>query len=258
MPGEKILEEIPLLKGGTEDVKRQSWLEATLAGLSNTKRKKFYRLYNAFPEENEVGIMRTNCYGLGLDNRLSGIFEKLSRLNHSCLPNAERWWDIEREVEMVHAIRNIEEGDEITVAYTGVSGLSRSERQTLISTRWRFECYCECCQLSGPEAKASDERRQLIGKVDDMVGYYPAELMIGLINEALDCLEKEGIFGALRSRVCYDGYQLALQTQNLKEAKRFIKMAYEQSLLGTGETSEQTKKMLKYVQDPTSHILWGL
>jgi len=89
-----------------------------------------------------------------------------------------------------------------------------------------------------------------------MVGFYPAEGMIGLIRESLECIDKEGLCGASKARICYDGYQLALQTKSLREAKKFISMCYEQYLLGTGPLSENTRKMLVYVQNPTSHPMW--
>jgi len=253
------MEEIPLLKGTTEDLKLQTHLDSTLAQLSNTKRKKFRKLYNAFPEQNEVGIVRTNCYALGCNTTLSGVFEKLSRLNHSCRPNSERWWDPEREVETLYALRNIEANEEITISYSGrTAGMSQSARQNLTSKAWRFDCNCDCCQLTGFARESSDEHRELIGMADDMVGFNPARRMVILIKKALECMDKEGLLGSFKARICYDGYQLALQTRDLREAKSFIRMCYDQYLLGTGPNSQETRKMLGYVQDPTSHIEWSL
>ena len=116
--GEKILGEIPLLQDDTQKLKDQAYVTFVLSQFSKTKRKKFERLYNAFLEQNEVGIINTNCYALGCDSHCSGDFEKLSCIIHSCTPNAERWWDPGREMETVYATRTIQEGEEITVAYT--------------------------------------------------------------------------------------------------------------------------------------------
>ena len=107
---------------------------------------------------------------------------------------------------------------------TGVSGLPRSERQNLTVKVWRFKCSCKCCEFSGREAEESDVRRQFIGRVDDLVGQLPAQNMIRLVQRALDFLEKEELFGTPRARVCYDGYQLACQMENLDEAEKLIKM----------------------------------
>lgn len=254
--GEKIMEETPLIQGETRDLGSDSTLAHLIGQLSNKKRKKFRALCNAFPERGDVGIVKTNCYGLGCNSSLAGVFEKLSRVNHSCRPNAERWWDEERGVETVYAIRGIEANEEITVGYTGVAGSTQTSRKSLLNRAWRFECVCECCILTGPARQLSDKRRQFIGEVDGMVGYLPAREMIPKIKEALECAEKEELFGATMGRICYDGYQLALETRNLKQAKEFINRSHEQYLLGTGPGSEQTKKMARYVEAPKSHSAW--
>jgi hypothetical protein len=255
-PGEWILEEIPLLQAETEDFKSETFVASVVGELSKNKRKKFQRLYNAFPEHSDVGILKTNCYGLGCDESRSGVFDKLSHVNHSCRPNAERWWDPDRGMETLYAVREIQENDEITVAYTWCSGKSREERQSYLLRGWRFECHCECCALTGNDRTLSDKRRRLIGKVDDMVGAYDPQKLIPLIKESLECCDKELLFGSTKARICYDGYQLALQIRNLREAKNFIEMAYEEYLLGTGLGSRETIKMAKYVQHPTSHASW--
>jgi hypothetical protein len=245
--GEKIMEESPFLKGETSDLSSESFFAHMLSQVSKTKRKKLRRLYNAFPEQNDVGIINTNCFGLGCNSTLSGVFDKLSSLNHSCRPNAERWWDPERGVETLYALRGIEENEEITIAYTGVAGKTRAERKVLLKRGWRFECNCECCGLTGSARELSDKRRQLIQEADEMVP---------LVKEALECCEKEELFGSAMARICYDGYQLALQTRNLILARKFINMSHEQRLLGTGPESEETRKMAGYVKDPRSHPLW--
>lgn len=127
-----------------------------LSLLSNTKRKKFGKLYNAFPEQNQVGIVETNSYGLGCNSDLCGVFDRISRINHSFRPNAERWWDSERGVETVYAIRDIAVDEEITVAYTSVSGKNQEERKTILYRGWRFECSCGCCILTGSAREMSD------------------------------------------------------------------------------------------------------
>src|SRR5437762_189714 len=52
--GEKILEETPLIQRETQKLKDPAYVTSALSQLSKTKRKKFGRLYNAFPEQKEV------------------------------------------------------------------------------------------------------------------------------------------------------------------------------------------------------------
>jgi hypothetical protein len=255
--GECILEEIPFLQADTQDFKSATYVTSALEQLSNEKRKIFKRLHNMFPEQNDVGIINTNCYALGCDGYRSGVFENLSYLNHSCRPNAERWWDPERGVETVYAIREIQENEEITVSYAGVFGKTHEERQSYLFRGWRFECLCECCELTGQDKALSDKYRRLIGRVDEMVGFVAAKQMLPLIRLSLECCEKELLFGAIQGRFWYDGFQMALEIGDLTEAKKFIKMAHEQYLLGTGPGSSETKRMASFVQEPTSHPSWA-
>ena len=97
--GEKVFEETPLLRGKTQDLRQRLNVAEAVANLSNTKRKRFRALFNSFPEEEDLGIIRTNCYALGTDSVYCGVFRKLSRVNHSCTPNCERWWDSHRDAE---------------------------------------------------------------------------------------------------------------------------------------------------------------
>ena len=196
LPGELILEEIPLLEADTKDFLSETYVASALAQLSNTKRKKFKRLHNAFPELSDIGILKTNCYALGCTGTRSGVFDKLSHINHSCTPNADRWWDPEQGLETLYVIREIQEGQEITVAYTWCSVKTYEERQDYLLAGWRFKCCCECCELTGKERALSDKYRRLIAKVDGMVGFHEPRKLIPLIKMALDCCAKEMVFGA--------------------------------------------------------------
>src|ERR1700736_4753531 len=105
--GTKILEETPLLRGKSKDLRQPSYLEAQISQLPNEERQALRGLYNAFPEFNDYGVICTNSYGLGPDSPFSGVFEQLSRVNHGCRPNSERCWDADREVETLYALRDI-------------------------------------------------------------------------------------------------------------------------------------------------------
>lgn len=64
----------------TKDFMSETFWASALVQLSNTKRKKFKRLQHANPELNDVGIPKTNWYGLGCENTRSGVFDKLSTI----------------------------------------------------------------------------------------------------------------------------------------------------------------------------------
>jgi hypothetical protein len=255
LAGEKILEERPILMGNMTKLKQKFGI--ILAQLSSTKRQQIRALYNAFPEDNDVGILVTNSYGLGPQGELSGLFENLSRLNHSCRPNSERCWDHNREVETLYALRCIETGEELTVWYFDNAEMTRAERQGVMRTSWRFECKCECCSLTGAALEASDNRREFIKKVEELVPYIPPHKIFDSVKKALMFLDDEGLGGSPRAHICNTAYQMALSMRNVEEAKSFANEGYIQYLLATGSTSRWTKQMLDHVENPTVHMIWN-
>jgi hypothetical protein len=255
LAGGKILEETPLVKGPGGIVKET--FQTYLKELSNIARQKVLGLYNAFPEDKEVGILITNRYGLGPEGELCGLFEKLSRVNHSCQPNCERCWDHEREVETLYALRCVEAGEELTVAYFDGSEMTRAERQGLISASWRFECMCECCSLTGAALGASEERRTFLKSLSRLLPNIPPHKLFDLVKKALRLMDEEGLLGSPKALMCGYAYQMALSMRNVEDAKSFAEAKYRQYLLATGSNSRWTKEMLDQVRNPSCHRLWN-
>jgi SET domain len=225
----------------------------------------FLALCNSFPELGHYGIVRTNAFGLGsvADNeqRRPGLFLNLSRLNHSCIPNCERWWDEAKEVETLYSLRDIEKGEELTIYYGEIIS-RRDTRQNLLRQVWRFECQCECCGLPGEEQVKSDVRRETISRTLSAIGSINTKAALrrakSQVQRAVALTKEEGIRGGLLATVCYDGYQIFLLARQLRESKNYIEMAYQEYLLGTGPDSPETRKMKDYLERPKSHANWSL
>lgn len=81
-----------------------------------------------------------------------GLCTMIARVNHSCVPNAVTHWNRETERLNLHAVRDIDVGEEITLGYIMLvkSGV---ERRRELKERWGFDCRCEACMLA-PEAQA--------------------------------------------------------------------------------------------------------
>ena len=92
----------------------------------------------------------TNSFSLGKANSgLIGVFKQLSRLNHSCEPNAKIKWNKELAQLQLHATKDIEEGEEITVSYFADQADDTTDLQVLRALHWdalHFECICKLCQ----------------------------------------------------------------------------------------------------------------
>jgi hypothetical protein len=211
--------------------------------LEKSKRDIIRSLHNAFPDENDVGIFITNSYGLGPQGGLAGLFERLSRINHSCKPNSERCWDADREIETLYL------GD--------VAEMTRSERQCFISSSWRFDCNCECCFLVHQEREASDARRTFIGNVESICHDIPGHKIFDDVKKALVFLNEEGLRGSPQVCILSYAYEISLSMRNIEEARGYARQCYNEVLLATGSISSWTKKWLQTVEKPTEHIMWN-
>ena len=102
---------------------KKLYLKRALMDVTSDERKKFFMLHDSKVGEKEEktvdGIWRTNNFALGQSGSRSnnGLFLKISRFNHSCVPVAEFVWNEEKKQQEIRAIRRIVKGSEITICY---------------------------------------------------------------------------------------------------------------------------------------------
>lgn len=82
------------------------------------------------------------------------LFERCSRFNHSCAPNAE-YGLREGDMMRVRTLRAIDKGEEVCISYLGVNGLVTTEvRKKILKERYLFDCSCELCSAALDELSA--------------------------------------------------------------------------------------------------------
>jgi len=95
--------------------------------------------------------------------RVSGIFPLISRLNHSCAPNAALTWCPSRRAQVLRATRDVGVGEEVVVAYVRVHNCTRAHRKDVLSQRFGFACACAVCLR--PEWASDDDARTRIDEL---------------------------------------------------------------------------------------------
>ncbi|KAF8970868.1 hypothetical protein BDZ97DRAFT_1694130, partial [Flammula alnicola] len=75
-----------------------------------------------------------------------GVFVNTSRCNHSCGPNAQWTWHPASFALVLTAVRAIQPGEEITIAYVAPQ-LPYKERRAVLWEVYGFECMCAWCVL---------------------------------------------------------------------------------------------------------------
>lgn len=91
---------------------------------------------------------------------------KMSRLNHSCVPNAVWSWHTVKCHYEVRATVDIPAGEEISICYfNGVHSLyDAAERAAYIARVYNFKCDCRACQPTD-FGRCSDLRRKLLSQL---------------------------------------------------------------------------------------------
>lgn len=205
-PGERIMAESPLVTCTTHPRR------ATDAGvfsravhrLSVAERDAFYQLcqsealYGA--AKTAEGVWRSNAFPTAEHDdgsKDASVFAHVCRINHACAPNAHVAWSEALSQQTVHAVRQINLGDEVTVAYA-TPGSARAARRSLLATKFGFDCDCALCTLTGAELEQSDARQARLGAIEATLTRSPgggsaSARAVELVTEKLRLLKAEGM-----------------------------------------------------------------
>ncbi|KAL1755497.1 hypothetical protein FB107DRAFT_290831 [Schizophyllum commune] len=117
----------------------------------------------------------------------TGLFDKLSRVNHSCTPNAVFTWDSLSFSGSLRAIRDIQPDEEITITYCNPS-LSTAERAAALAP-YNIKCDCYACK----DGSASDARRDdIFAKFDKVQELESNDAKREMLLSVIELIEKEG------------------------------------------------------------------
>ncbi|XP_055706297.1 histone-lysine N-trimethyltransferase SMYD5 [Phlebotomus papatasi] len=99
--------------------------------------------------------------GSFLDVEGSGLYVVQSKLNHSCLPNAEIKFPHSNHSLVISAVKDIDPGEEICISYLSECLLNRSRhtRHKFLKENYLFVCQCELCQSqeNDPDVTSSED-----------------------------------------------------------------------------------------------------
>jgi len=147
--------------------------------------KKVLRIFEA----NSIDL----CSHQEMNINKSGLYQLISKINHSCSPNVIWTWikeDSTKSIKQVRVIRDIKAGEEIVTSYlmTNEYFPIRKERIKTLRMKWFFTCSCEVCNLQGEEFEQNEEARLEIKRLHDMV---PMLACRGELTGALTCAYKK-------------------------------------------------------------------
>ena len=267
LKGSRILAEHPLLtipRRSTDLEAIERLVKDQLEKLDNDQRRSFFKLFNAHPGRyNEIiGIVKTNALPLGPSAAEGGIFLQSSRINHSCSHNAQNTWNEDAKKLTIHAFKDVEEGEEITIAYLNESQ-DWASRQKALKEAFNFVCSCELCSLPSTLRHDSDQQLAEISRLDDSIG--DLDRILGspkaCLNDAYmlrQLLQQESIVDARVARLYYDAFQISIANGDQARARVFAEKAYATRIILEGDDSPTAIQLSNLIRDPSIHSLHGM
>ncbi|KAK8075415.1 hypothetical protein PG997_010078 [Apiospora hydei] len=124
-----------------------------------------------------LGIVQTNALAYGPGGE-GGVFLTGSQFNHDCLPSARTKWNGDLLKMTVHALRDIEPGEEITITYINLE--TYDVRQKTLEDGFQFTCSCETCTLPEDICKEMDADIMEIKAIDGFLKSTTVPLEVSL------------------------------------------------------------------------------
>ncbi len=264
--GTRILSESALLRvPRSTDSKKQvgKALAKAISALNEDQRQAFLSLHNAFEDEatRELGIVRTNALPLGSNAATGGIFLEAARINHACIQNAQNTWNDDLQKLTIHAIRDIDKDEEITIIYLH-DRENRAARQLALQRSFRFTCTCQLCSLPEPQLGLSNTRLDEIVRLDESIGagtHFTTAPLRALqdVRKLLRLCEEEGIIDASIPRAYYDAFQIATYNSDMARATVFVTRAATTRAVMEGDDSPAVRRHRDLARNPSQHPVSG-
>ncbi|KZV95869.1 SET domain-containing protein [Exidia glandulosa HHB12029] len=222
---------------------------APVSGLSPSAQASIYSLTTAFGTKRHrlAGIFHTNNLELDIthepdpQNRFVGCFPTIARANHDCSPNSNYYFVFGSFSGQLRAMRDIEEGEEITISYCDALA-PRVERQAALERLFCFTCGCPSCSLPEREGRLSDERRARLDTLVASIEQPSATVTLEQLRDGLQYSRQESLY-AKYAQVLFYGSGTLLCRMDLQNGLEWARMAKVEYLTLEGEDSATLKAL---------------
>ncbi|KAJ6096545.1 SET domain-containing protein [Penicillium sp. IBT 16267x] len=265
---EEAVIQIPHRQDQHDSKEMGKYIHQQIDALTEQQRQAFLALHNIYPFKDPVdqyiGIIRTNALPIEDGDIGAGVLLEGSRINHSCDNNAQKDWNENIKRHTIHALRDINEGDEITVYYLAVHN-SRQVRQEALRAKFKFSCSCRLCSLPPKEIKKNDEILEEIDRLDRLVGQRGLKGILSSPLQTLRYLHREyqlynmtGLDDPGLSRVYLDAAQVVIAHGDLARGHTFAERAVRGWRISSGGDSRNVIEYSSLSQNPSQLPLYGM
>ncbi|WEW59762.1 hypothetical protein PRK78_005242 [Emydomyces testavorans] len=271
LKGTRILSEEPVitvLRDETDSEQLRTSICLQVDALSENQRQAFLSMHNIYTYENAaeqyLGIIRTNGLPFGAGDMYVGIFLEACRINHACDNNAQKSWNKNINRHTIHALRDICEGEEITIYYLAVHK-NRKARQEALQAKFKFTCSCRLCSLPAELSQESDKILDKIYQLDCLIGGRGIDGILSsplqilrYVDQQVQLYNKQGPDDAGLPRAFLDAAQIAIANGDLARGRIFAERAVSGWQTMGGDDSSEVIEHGALVQDPSKLPLYGL
>jgi len=269
--GTRILSEEPIITipGNKLNIKQlQISIYQQVATLSEPQQRAFLSMHNIHPykdaAEQYLGIVRTNSLPTEADEDKGAIFLEACRINHACDNNAQKSWNEKIKRHTVHALRDIDKGEEITITY--LSPLkNRTARQKALQERFGFTCLCHLCSLPPEQSQESDRRLEEIHRLDGVIDQLGAEGVLvsplrtlSYFDQQVRLYNEQGREDVGFAQALVNAAQLAIANSDLARGRIFAERAASVWKTTLGGDSTEAIKHGALAQDPSKYEIYGM
>lgn len=248
--------------------KLQRYIYQQVDELTEQQRQAFLSLHNIYPYKNPteqyIGIIRTNAFEIEDDATEGGVFLEASRINHACDNNSQKSWNQNIKQHTVHALRDINEGEEITIYYLAAHN-SWQARQEALRAKFEFSCSCRICSSPPEQIQRNDDILEEIDHLDRLIGQRGLQGIISTPLRTLRYLDREtqlynmtGPDDPGLSRVFFDAAQVAIVHGDLARGRIFAERAVRSWRISGGSDSKNVTEYGTLPKDPSKLPLYGM
>ncbi|KAL9008300.1 MAG: hypothetical protein Q9173_006558 [Seirophora scorigena] len=173
-------------------------------------------------------------------------------------------WNSNIKRHTVHALRDIREGEEITIYYLGVHK-NRKARKEALQANFGFQCSCGLCSLPLEQSQESDRRLDEIYRSDNLIGRgglieirrSPLRFLRN-VNEQVRLYNEQRPDDAGLPRAFLDAAQIAIANGDLARRRIFAERAISGWHMANGGDSMEVIEHRILARDPSKYQLYGI